>query len=529
MKDEGVFETISRRGWPTPGEATFGDILERRAQADPGHRFCVWSDGELTIGALNSSSNRLANALLERGATPGDTVALMLDHNADHLVALYALAKAGLLRTSINVSAKGDYLRLLLADARPAWIIAEAKYRDLLEANLEGAARVVFREDPAGAADCHFARMLKEGPDSRPSVTLRPDDPLVINYTSGTTGAPKKFARTDRVLQIGSVGCLLIGDMRPGDVWLFWEPLYHGAGSQTALAACMEKVTLALTPRFSASRFWDQARESGATKIHYIGGILPILLKQPPRADDREHRVEIAWGAGCPADVWDRFEDRFGVRVHEGYGLSEVANYVTINRGGPRGSVGQVLPWFSLRTIDEDGVDVPVGETGEVVVKGKRAEYTSISLNETSTTVGDHWIRTGDLGHLDRDGYLFFEGRKSDSLRRRGENIAAWEVERVVVQHPSIEECALVGVPSGLGAGDDDLKLFVRASDTGELDELSLLKWCETRMPYFQIPRYVALVEDFPKTPTHRIKKGELSRSITDCWDSQKSGYVPPR
>jgi crotonobetaine/carnitine-CoA ligase len=504
--------------WPVPGEQTFRTILEKRAAIDADHKFCVWDSGALTIGALHEASNRLANALLTLGLRKGDVVALMLDQHAAHFIALYALAKVGLVRTSVNVNAKGDYLALLFADARPRAIIAESGYRGVLEPVLASnpTEHVLWSND--------LERLIDQGEARAPATTVFPDDVLAINYTSGTTGAPKKFTRTDRVMQIGSLGCLLIGDMVPGDVLLFWEPLYHGAGNQTALAASMEKVTLAMMPRFSASQFWDYARKFGATKIHYIGGILPILLKQPPRSDDREHRVEIAWGAGAPADTCAEFERRFNVRVHEGYGLSEVANFVCINRDGPVGSIGRVLPFFDVRLIDGEERDVPTGATGQIVVRGKRPENTSRSLNQVRTTTRDGWIQTGDLGRADERGFLYFAGRKSDSLRRRGENVSAWEVERIIVQHEAVEECALVGVPSGLG--DDDLKVFIKRASRATLDPLALVKWCEDRMPYFQVPRYVAFIDDLPKTPTQRVKKGELSKATDDCWDLQKSGYV---
>jgi crotonobetaine/carnitine-CoA ligase len=498
--------------------------LEGRAETDPDHPFCIWDGGRLTVGQLNSAANRLANSLLGHGLKPGDTVALMLDHHVDHIVAVFALAKAGLVRTSINVNARGDYLSLLLADARPRAVVAETGFRDVLASAMAQLTTVEFLVWRGGrSANLDFGALLDNGADRSPAVKVAPDDPLVLNYTSGTTGAPKKFSRSDRVLQIGSLGCLLIGDLGPGDVLLFWEPLYHGAGSQTALAAIMERVTLALTPRFSASRFWSDAKKFGATRIHYIGGIPSILLKQPPGPADRDHDVQIAWGAGCPADVWRQFEDRFGVLVHEGYGLSEVANFVCINRDGPRGSIGRVLPYFDVRIVDDDERDVPAGATGQIVVRGKQPENTSRSLNAAAATTKDGWIKTGDLARQDENEYLYFEGRRSDSLRRRGENVSAWEVERIIARHPAVAECALVGVPSGVG--DDDLKAFVRVVPSAQLTEVELIKWCDERMPYFQVPRYVAFVEELPKTPSERIRKGELSRSVTDCWDLEASGY----
>lgn len=519
------------KSWPVPGEGTFRTILADRARTDPDHPFLIWNDGRLTIGELHRKATKLANSLLERGLKKGDVVALMLDQHAEHIIVLYACALVGLIRTSINTSAKGDYLSLLIGDAKPALLVAEKRYEVVLGEALAsgGTLDVVWRHDGADNHSDELGPLIEAGASSEPPIWADPDDPLVINYTSGTTGAPKKFTRSDRVVQIGCIGCLVIGEMKPGDVLLFWEPLFHGSGHQTVFAACMEKVTLALVPRFSASQFWDQARAFKATKIHYIGGVLPILLKQPELESDRNHHVAVAWGAGCPADVSQVFEDRYGIKVNEGYGLSEVANYVTINVNGPRGSIGRVLPWFSLRIVDENENTLPMGTRGEIVVKGKRSEYTSVSLNSARTTTADGWIKTGDLGWVDEQGFVFFAGRKSDSLRRRGENVSAWEVERIVVQYPAIEECALIGVDSGLGAGDDDLKIFVKLKPGESLEELELIKWCEERMPYFQIPRYVETIGDFPKTPSQRIRKAELSRRTDKCWDLQSTDYVLKR
>jgi len=508
-------------------QPTFRTLLSQRAEQDPDHPFLVWDGGRLTIGELHRAATKLANALLARGLKKGDVVALMLDQHAEHIIILYACALIGLVRTSINVNAKGDYLTLFVADAKPRLMIAENRYRAVLSEALETAkiADTIWRYDGKEKALDELEPLIESGAFAPPPIDVKPDDPLVINYTSGTTGAPKKFMRSDRVVRIGSEGCLIISEAEAGDVWLFWEPLYHGSGHQTVFAACLEKITLALVPRFSASQFWDQARSFGVTKIHYIGGVLPILLKQPARADDRDHKVTVAWGAGCPADTAEEFTQRFGVKVNEGYGLSEVANYVAINVDGPQGSIGRALAWFVVKIVDDEEREMPSGTTGEIVVKGKQPGFTSVSLNTKPVTTRDGWIKTGDRGWMDEEGNIFFAGRKSDSLRRRGENVSAWEVERIISRHPAIEECALIGVDSGLGAGDDDLKIFVKLKDREDFDELELIQWCEDRMPYFQIPRYIERVAEFPKTPSQRIIKAELSRDTSQCWDLQQKGY----
>ena len=326
----------------------------------------------------------------------------------------------------------------------------------------------------------------------------------------------------------GPMGTLRLTGAAPGDVFFLWESLHHGAGVAVLIAAVLEKITLAMVDRFSASQFWDAVRRHRATHIHYLGGVLPMLLKQPQRADDREHSVRIAWGGGCPLETWNAFSSRFGVKMREGYGLSEMIAFVTINIDGPVGSIGKPLSYFDVRLVDDGGADVATGAPGELLVRAREPglHFLGYFRNEEATRtamLGD-WFRTGDLVKSDADGWLYYAGRKTDSVRRRGINISAWEVERVVNDHAAIEESALVGVPGELG--DDELKLIVRVVAGKQLDPAEFLRWCEPRLPYFQIPRYLETITEFPKTPTQRIRKNQLPRSVEHAIDL--AAYAAP-
>ena len=288
-----------------------------------------------------------------------------------------------------------------------------------------------------------------------------------------------------------------------------------------------------MVPRFSASQFWNEARQHGVTHIHYLGSVLQMLLKQPARPDDHTHGVRVAWGGGCPLELWQSFADRFGVAMREGYGLSELVTFVLVNTNGPAGSIGRPLPWYDIRVVDDDGHEVKSGETGEIVVCAQDArlgflgyfrnsEATAAAMREQD---GKRWFRTGDLGRRDAQGWFYYAGRAKDSVRRRGINISAWEVERVFNEHDDIEESALVGVPSELG--EDELLLYVRPVTGHSIDPNVLIRWCEERLPYFQVPRFLAFVEDFPRTPTQRVRKTELSRDVSGAWDREVA--VPAR
>jgi crotonobetaine/carnitine-CoA ligase len=314
-------------------------------------------------------------------------------------------------------------------------------------------------------------------------------------------------------------------------VFLFWEALHHGAGVAVALAALKGGFRLAMVERFSASRFWDDAREAGATHVHHLGGVVAMLMKQPPRADDRDHGVRIAWGGGCPPTLWPAFAQRFGVEVREGYGLSELLTFVTMNRDGPVGSIGKPLSHYEVRLCDEHGEPVPLGATGEITLRARVPGleflgYADSPEADCACRRGD-WFLTGDLATKDAEGWLRYAGRGKDMLRRRGINISAWEVEQVFAGHPDVEEVALIGVPSELG--DDELKLFVRPREGRAVDPLALVRWAESRLPYFQLPRYVSTVAEFPKTATQRIQKKDLPRGTQDAWDLEFNGWRPAR
>jgi crotonobetaine/carnitine-CoA ligase len=276
-----------------------------------------------------------------------------------------------------------------------------------------------------------------------------------------------------------------------------------------------------MVDRFSASRFWDQAKAAGSTHIHHLGGILQLLLKQPSSPLDRTHGVRIAWGGGCPRDIWEAFQDRFGVQIRECYGMTEASSITTYNDNGVVGAVGKPVPWFDVRLLNAEGRDVPQGERGEIVVTTSLpgAIFTGYFNNPEATAkaLRNSALYTGDYGSFDSNGTMYFHGRMTDSVRCRGENVSAWEVEHVAADHPDIEDCAMVGVASDIG--EQDIKLFVKRKPGHALEAPALSAWLAARLASYQNPRYLAFVDDFERTASQRIMKHKLSKALDDCWD----------
>jgi crotonobetaine/carnitine-CoA ligase len=309
--------------------------------------------------------------------------------------------------------------------------------------------------------------------------------------------------------------------------------LFHiNAQVFTVLTALLNDAQVVLSDRFSASAFWDEIRKYGATQFNYLGAVMTILAKQEPKENDHDNPVRIAFGAACPPDVMEQVEERFGLVCLEGFGMTEIGIVIHDDMNARRtGSCGRVLgEYYQVQLVDDDDVEVEVGKVGEIVVRSKRpyimmTEYYKMP-NETLETCRNLWFHTGDYAKKDEDGYFYFVDRKKDAIRRRGENISSFEVEKVINTHPQVLECAVFAVPSELG--EDEVKVSVVLKEKQSLPFEELIEFCDERMAYFAIPRYVEFVAELPKTPTNRIEKYRLRElGITEnTWDREKAGVI---
>jgi crotonobetaine/carnitine-CoA ligase len=509
------------------------DLIKEQAYALGDRPYILWGDDKISFAQYDRATCRAANGLKAFGAGEGDGMAILMGNCPEYLYLFYGLPRRGFYSVPTNVSLKGEGLKYILEHSDVKYLaVEETLYTNVAEIGLPlGAIEKIFVHRTTDAAlpegTIDLADLLAASSE-KPDHEMKEGTVTHLMYTSGTTGLPKGVVNRNHAGAAEWLKFIAAALIEPTDILYTCLPLFHtNALILTTGWALGRGVPFGLDRKFSASQFWDRIRHYGATQFNGLGAMIPILMKQPARPDDGDNSVRIVHSAACPASLWEAFEKRFHVKILESYGAIDGGGVTISNAGNaPVGSVGKPSPSLVWKLVDDDGNEVPQGTPGELItlVRDKKTggvEYYN-NPDASSEKVKGDWLHSGDLFFADKNGNLFFVDRKTDSMRRRGENISSWEVENIVEKFPAVAECAAFGVPSELG--EDEVMIWVKSKAGATLDHKELMLFCADRMAHFMIPRYVDVVDEIPRNASLRVMKGDMKkRGVTErTWDRQK-------
>ncbi len=536
--------TFPREKWTLPY------VLEHQATVRANKPFIQWTDENpaLTYAETNKVVNRLAHGLAAQGVKKGDRVVLFLPNCLEYVLTWFALNKLGAAEVTVGDTYKGDFLRHQLNLSQAKIIITSdtlAERVAFVEHELPHAQKLILWEDPEQRpeGETKLKRLttqpfsvLYSDNDSNPGVEVSTRDIAAVLFTSGTTGLSKGVLMPHAQLYLFSEQDVQFMELTEEDTYATAFPLFHGnAQFLTVYPSLIAGGRCVLYRRFSASDWLGRMRRSGATVCNLLGATMAFVLAQPETAGDKDHKLRCIYSAPTSPDLAGKFRERFGnKRFAEAFGQTEIClPFMSLpDRDFPPGACGVLVDqWFEIRLADpETGEDVPEGQLGELLVRNKfpftiNDGYLGMP-EKTVEARRNLWFHTGDALKRDKDGWYYFLDRVKDALRRRGENISSFEVESVVRAHPAVAECAVIAVKADEQGGEDEVKACVILKEGGKVTAEEIIAWCDPRMPYFMVPRYIEFMAAFPQTPSEKIQKVKLREAGVNAntWDRVKSG-----
>jgi len=528
-------------------EWVVGKVLAAQAATRGERPFLQFRDNPpLTYGEVDSQSNRLANGLLQHGVDHGEHVGVMIPNCIEYGLIWFALSRLGAVHVSINIAYKGIFLSHVLNNAAGRLLILHSDYLSWLaevEDEVPSLETVFVVGDSDSTEIPAFKRIralpfdpLLHFPDTPVEREVSFSDIGAIQYTSGTTGPSKGVLMPHAHLYLLGLGEVEHLEVSPEDVFYICMPLFHSNAMLLQLyGSLIAGCHVVIAERFSASGWLDDIRNFGITITNTLGVMTEFVYRQPERPEDKDHRLRVICAIPTPNEIREPFEARFGTRLIEAYGMTEI-NMVLFNTldGEYRpGSCGKIYStYFEVRVVDPDtDEEMPPGQVGEIVARPREAFGFMQGYNampeKTVEAWRNLWFHTGDAGRRDEDGYFYFVDRIKDCIRVRGENISSYEIEKVLSEHQAVAEVAAVSVHSEIHGGEDEIKACIVLKEGARITAEGLLDFCQPRMPYFAVPRFVEFMEALPKTPTEKVRKTVLrEQGLTEgTWDRNAVGY----
>jgi long-chain acyl-CoA synthetase len=497
-------------------------MLRESAAAYPDKPVMLFDGGQLTYAQLDALSDRCAAGLRASGLSPGDTVGLQLPNIPQFVVAYFGMLKAGCIGVPVNVLLKAPELAFCLGDAQVRALITWAGLADeALKGAADAGVPAVYVVNTPGTPEVSTERRFEElfavEPEGRPLEQTDPGDTALIVYTSGTTGRPKGAELTHYQLYMNADTPGRLFGIRDDDVVIVVLPLFHVFGLSSQLNICVRfGATMSLVPRFDPAKALEVMERDGVTVFEGVPTMYVALLNDPgiDRYDLSKLRIAVSGGAAIPAEVLDAFEEKFGVVILEGYGLTETASTTTFNVSAEQRkvySVGKPIWGVEVEIWDDQGRSLPSGadHIGELVIRGVNTMRGYFHNPEaTAEAFAGGWLHSGDLGYRDEDGFYFIVDRKKELIIRGGYNVYPRELEEAFYTHPAVALAAVVGVPDQrLG---EEVKAFVELKPGSTASEHELIEYMKQRVAAYKYPRMVEIRDHLPKGPTGKVLKKEL-------------------
>jgi carnitine-CoA ligase len=508
-------------------------MLQRQAEKHGEKPLICAGDRIFTFAEMPALASRAASRLKLAGIGHGDRVALMCSNRPEFIEMLLGCAWLGAILVPINTAARGASLHYVLANSGARLLVMEGRLLgalalvDLASLALE---RIWLIDAPSADAPLPpIAGPVPEAGATTPAAALRPGDLLAILYTSGTTGPSKGVCCPHAQFFWWGLNTIHLLGVGEDDILCTTLPLFHVNALGSFFQALIAGATVNYEPCFSASGFFKTLAARRATVTYLLGAMVPILLSRAPSEEERGHPTRIALAPGVPGHLHAEFAARTGIVLLDGYGSTEtnVVIGARIEQQKP-GYMGPVFDGFAARVVDEDDNDVPDGEPGELVLRADApfafaTGYFGVP-EKTVEAWRNLWFHSGDRVIREQDGYFKFVDRLKDVIRRRGENVSSFEVEQVLLSHPEVAIAAIFPVPSELA--EDEVMAAVVRQPASTLSEADLIRFCESRMAYFAIPRYVEFYSALPVTENGKIEKYKLrERGVTKgTWDREAAG-----
>lgn len=516
--------------WPL-AECTIPGMLTRRAAEDPHRPLVRFGEDRRTITETRDHAARSGAMLLDQGVGRGDRVAMMSRNRLELLDLILGCAWIGAIAVPINVAAKGAQLHHILRNSQARVLISESEFADAF-ADLPDLAAVsdVWYFDNVVAIGETRVRALPHVSHSVEAAPALPSDTAVILYTSGTTGASKGVMCPHAQFFWWGYNVTTQLEISADDVLHTVLPLFHTNALNAFFQALYCGAEFVLGAKFSASGFWRELASSGATFTYVLGAMISILMSRPESEFDSNHTVTAALAPSTPPALLDAFKERFGVTLIDGYGSTETNSVLAASRSEQRaGYMGTVQPGFFARVVDHAGGEVPSGEAGEMLIRGEQPYAFATGYfgmpDKTVEAWQDLWFHSGDRVVIEADGWVRFVDRMKDVIRRRGENISSVEVEEALRLHPDVADAAVFAVDSDLG--EDEVMAAIVLRDGATIDYEKLIAFCEPRLAYFAIPRFLRTLDALPLTENGKVRKAILREAGEEAadWDREAAGY----